>query len=221
MLIHVAEGVESGRLDGTYQKCAKSSWPSLPPIPHTLVGRNMGLVTAVWQKLVWCGLIGGVAGLIYGIAGIFRPAQGQPSLPLDLTFDTLTGTLLGLILLGVPATLWITGKWLFHRGKPPADTTQRVVRGAGHAAMAGSTAAVPGAILGVAGGLVLAAVFVGCIHFVSEIIGADWYADLSRHLVACYSIFAFACGLTGFLAGTFLGSAAGAIIGGIRSLSRH
>src|SRR5579863_1482845 len=103
----------------------------------------MALITAVWQKLVWCGLAGGVLGLAIGVVGLFQRTAAQAGQPVafDVAFDTLAGTLLGLILLGVPASLWVFGKWAFH-GRQVQVVAQP------NAAMVGSTAAVPGAIIG-------------------------------------------------------------------------
>ena len=193
----------------------------------------MGLITAVWQKLVWCGLIGGVLGILNGVWGLFHRTaeQAQQSGAADLIFDALVGTLFGLVLLGVPASLWVFGKWAFHGGKietavvaplvPGQVTTHEVAHDAGHAAMVGSTAAIPGAIIGTAGGLFLAAMAL-CVLFLFSIIGITWYNDVvSNHLWSWFGVGAGVGALTGFLGGTFLGSAIGAIFGGVRALSRH
>ena len=178
----------------------------------------MVLITAIWQKLVWCGLVGGVAGLVFGVASLFQrtASQSYQTSLLGLAFDTLAGTLLGLVLLGVPASVWVLGKWAFHGGRQVELTTD-----AGKGAMVGSTAAVPGTIVGAAGGLFLGAIVLGCIHFLSAILGAPWFESISKHLVTWYIVAATVGGLIGFLAGTFLGSAVGAIWGGARSMSRH
>jgi len=46
----------------------------------------MGLVSAIWQKLVWCALARGVIGLILGIVSLFQrtAAQAQQSVAFDL-----------------------------------------------------------------------------------------------------------------------------------------
>ena len=186
----------------------------------------MGLITAIWQKLVWCGLIGGVLGLLNAVWGRFHPAAGQAqqSIAFDLAFDAIVGTLLGLVLLGVPASIWVLGKWVFHGGRVEAVTaapSHHVVDDAGHAAMVGSTAAVPGAILGAVGGLFLAAMAL-CVIGLFTLLGVTWYNDIVNHWMwAWFGTGAAVGALAGFLGGTFLGSAAGAIFGGLRGLSRH
>src|SRR3954469_24561661 len=79
----------------------------------------MGLITAIWQKLVWCGLSGGIIGILNGVWSLFHrtAGQAQQSVAADLIFDALVGTLFGLVLLSVPASLWVLGKWAFHGGK--------------------------------------------------------------------------------------------------------
>jgi hypothetical protein len=72
-----------------------------------------------------------------------------------------------------------------------------------------------------AGGLFLAAIILGCIRFLCAITGASWFSSIISHLPIWYLSMAGAGALIGFLARTFLGSAAGAIFGGIRSLARH
>src|SRR5579871_5147695 len=119
----------------------------------------MGLITAIWQKLVWCGLIGGVIGLVFAMVDVFQgPGTGtEQSYLFNLAFNAIVGTLFGLVLLGLPSSIWVFGRWAFNGGKlprVPARPAQQVtvsrdaVHTAGRAAMVGSTAAVPGAVIG-------------------------------------------------------------------------
>ena len=180
----------------------------------------MRLMTAIWQKLVWCSLAGGAAGGLLGAIAYFQrsAAETQQSPLFDIVFATLAGTLLGLVVLGLPATLWVIGKWaLSAHSNRPAEPA----RDAGHAARIGSVAAIPGAVAGAVAGVVLGAVLLGALLFLSLITGGPWFEQVSRHYLWVWFGSSAALGaLTGFLAGTFVGGAAGAIFGGLRALTR-
>jgi hypothetical protein len=182
----------------------------------------MSLMMTIWQKLVWCSLIGGVAGLVFGIAAIFQPSSdGQQHIWSNLIFGAVLGTLGGLILLGVPATVWVFGKWVIHRGEHQNAALVERPNDAGRWAMMGSTAAVPGAIIGGVAGLALAGLAVTIIGLFS-IIGVPWYSEIMKdQKLLWFGLPTVVGAVAGFLGGTFLGSAVGAISGGIRSLSRH
>lgn len=179
----------------------------------------MSLMMTIWQRLVWCGLIGGVAGVA---VAIFRPSSdGQQHIWSHLIFGAILGTLGGLILLGVPATIWVFGKWVIHRGEQQKAAVVEQSNDAGRWAMMGSTAAVPGAIIGGVGGLFLAGLAVTVIGLLS-IIGIPSYDEIMKDQKLLWFGLPTLLGAgAGFLGGTFLGSAVGAISGGIRSLSRH
>jgi hypothetical protein len=181
------------------------------------------LISAIWQRLVWCALIGGFAGLLKGIyALLHRSASEMDSITVGLVVDTLVGTLYGIVLLGVPVSIWVLGRWMYNGHQlAPAASGNALTQGAGHAAMVGSTAAVPGAILGIVAGLFIGALIVGCIQFLSAITGTPCFESVTRHLVIFYLCIGGVGAFIGGLAGTFLGGAVGALFGGIRSLTRH
>ena len=107
-------------------------------------------------------------------------------------------------------------------GKSTAVVAHGAVHEAGHAAMVGSTAAVPGAIVGGLGGAALATACLGVLWFFMLFTTLPWYDQVVKNwLVTWYLSFIAAGATIGLLAGMFLGSALGAIFGGIRSMSRH
>lgn len=181
----------------------------------------MSLMMAIWQKLVWCGLIGGVTGLILGIVATIQMSNGQHDLSTNLSSGAIVGTFCGLILLGAPATIWVVGKRIVHHGRHQSAPVVERPNDAGRWAMIGSTVAVPGAIVGGVGGLALAVFAVGIIGLFS-IIGIPWYNEIMKSQKLLWFGLPTVVGAAGgFLGGTFLGSAVGAISGGFRALSRH
>jgi hypothetical protein len=172
----------------------------------------MALIAAIWQNLVWCGMIGGVIGLVLWVIARLWPTPGHPPpavIP-DLVFNTLGGTLFGLILLGVSASLWVVGKWVFHDRKTvPASEARRF-------AAVGSAAAIPLTLAGAAGGFLL------CLIIVSIVTLTPWAESLAKPAVRHWYIAATVIGgLIGFLTGTFLGSAIGALIAGLHAIFRR
>jgi len=181
----------------------------------------MSLISQVWQKLVWCGWIGGGLGIVCGIIGLFQKSAGDvpQSIPFNLFFDAVIGTCFGLILLGIPASIWVAGRWIFRREKSSAATAPPSALGG---AMLGSTAAVPAGILGGLGGAALAAIILYCLYMFMLFSGATWYNDIVKHSpVAWYAWFIGIGGVIGVLAGWFFGSVLGAIFGGLRARSRR
>ena len=192
------------------------------------------MLMTIWQKLVWCGLIGGAIGLVFAVYASLQPGpNGQPQ---DWTVNLITGivmgSLCGLILLGIPATVWTVGKRIIHGTPQPTavvsashpighPTSGELKHDAGRWAMAGSTAAVPGAIIGAVLGLALAFLAVTLIGLLS-IIGVTWYSEIMKdQKLAWFGIPTLIGAGIGFLCAGFIGSAAGAISGGLRALTRH
>ncbi len=105
---------------------------------------------------------------------------------------------------------------------PVPGSVHDVVHEAGHAAMVGSTAAVPGLIAGALAGAALGAMCLYFLFFLMIFTAAPWYDNVVKHyLIVWFASFTGVGGAVGVLGGWFLGSAIGAIFGGIRSMSRH
>ena len=142
----------------------------------------------------------------------------------DLLAGILVGTICGMVLLGVPASLWTIGKWAFHRHPPSAAVVPQhhVMQDIGKGAMAGSTAAFPAAMAGGVVGLAVCAFVLVGLLFIDVVTLVDPFAKVT--LIGLLGYFAGSGGagaVIGFMLGTFFGSAAGAISGGVHALLRH
>ena len=118
------------------------------------------------------------------------------------------------------------GKWAIHGGKLEAASTttvtHTVAQEAGHAAMVGSRAAIPGAVLGAVTGVVMAVMVLGLLMVISIITGAPYFDYTLKHFLFVGFGSAAAIGAAvGFLGGSFLGSALGALFGGVRAMARQ